>query len=157
MCIPTFVDFFLFHLFFFFVSFVFFFLLFFSRCSQGPDCIFFSFFFVRSLPDSFIPRFIHIFFHQVFFSSWSTAPLWNVTPSPPPHYLCLLTIPLLTPAGDQLVAEGVTHISLPTQEYDRGRQEKIERQTNKQSLGLTKSRGRYATLHACAFLIADMD
>ena len=29
------------------------------------------------------------------------------------------------------MAEGVTHISLPTQEYDRGRQEKIERQTNK--------------------------
>ena len=29
------------------------------------------------------------------------------------------------------MAEGVTHISLPTQEYDRGRQEKIEGQTNK--------------------------
>ena len=45
------------------------------------------------------------------------------------------------------MAEGVTHISLPTQEYDRGRQEKTK-QTNKheQSLGLTKSRGRYATL-----------
>ena len=67
MCIPTFVDFFLFNLFFFFffVSFVFFFLLFFSRCSQGPYCIFF--FFVRSLPDSLIPRFIPIFFHQVVF------------------------------------------------------------------------------------------
>ena len=85
MCIPTFVDFFLLHLFFFFffVSFVFFFLIFFSRCSQGPYCIFFSFFFVRSLPDSFIPRFTPIFFHQVFLSSWSTAPFWNVTPSPP--------------------------------------------------------------------------
>ena len=71
----------------------------------------------------------------------------NVTPSPPPHYLCLLTIPLLTPAGDQLVAEGAMHISLPTQEYDRGNGE--NRRTNEQtrtSLGLTKSRGRYATL-----------
>ena len=58
-------------------------------------------------------------------------------PPHPPHYLSLLTMSSL-PAGDQLVAEGGTHISLPTQEYDRGRQEKIERQTNK--LGVTKSR-----------------
>ena len=86
MCIPTFVDFFLFHLFFFFffVSFVFFFLLFFSRCSQGSYCIFFSFFFVRSLPDSFIPRFIPIFFSSgFFFSSWSTAPFVKRHPLTP--------------------------------------------------------------------------
>ena len=38
---------------------------------------------------------------------------------------------LLTPAGDQLVAEGVTHISLPTQEYDRGNGE--NRRTNEQT------------------------
>ena len=55
----------------------------------------------------------------------------NVTPPSPPLYLCLLTIPLLTPAGDQLVAEGVTHIFLPTQEYDRGNGE--NRRTNKQT------------------------
>ena len=109
MCIPTFVDFFVFNLsfFFFFVSFVFFFLLFFSRCSQGPYCIFFLFFFVRSLPDSFIPRFIPIFFSSGFSSSWSTAPLWNVTPSPP-HIisLSLLTMSSYLPAGDQLVVRG---------------------------------------------------
>ena len=53
------------------------------------------------------------------------------------------------------MAEGVTHISLPTQEYDRGRQEKIERQTNKQSLGLTKSRGRYCnTTCMCGLSLA---
>ena len=32
--------------------------------------------------------------------------VWNVTPSPPPHYLSLLTMSLLTPAGDQLVVRG---------------------------------------------------
>ena len=41
------------------------------------------------------------------------------------------------------MAEGVTHISLPTQEYDRGRQEKTNRRTNTNKLGVTKSRGRY--------------
>ena len=57
---------------------------------------------------------------------------------------------LLTPAGDQLVVEGVTHISLPTQEYDRGNGEnrRTDEQTRTNS-GLTKSRGRYATLYAC--------
>ena len=38
---------------------------------------------------------------------------------------------LLTPAGDQLVAEGITHISLPTLEYDRGNGE--NRRTNEQA------------------------
>ena len=49
---------------------------------------------------------------------------------------------LLTPAGDPLVVRGGNaHFFTTTQEYDRGRQEKIK-QTNKheQSLGLTKSR-----------------
>ena len=82
--------------------------------------------------------------------------LWNVTPSPP-HYLSLLTISLLSRPVINYWFEGVTHISLPTQEYDRGRQEKTNRRTNTNKLGVTKSRGRYATLHACAFLIADMD
>ena len=74
----------------------------------------------------------------------------NVTPSPPLHYLSLLTIPLLT-AGDQLVVRGGNaHFFTYTRIRSRG-QEKIK-QTNKheQSLGLTKSRGRYATLYACA-------
>ena len=156
MCIPTFVDFFVFNLsfFFFFVSFVFFFLLFFSRCSQGPYCIFFLFFFVRSLPDSFIPRFIPIFFHQVFLHP-GHGTIVKRYPLTPPHinFLCLLTISSSLPAGDQLVAEGVTHISLPTHEYDRGRQEKIEGQTNKheQSLGLPRAEGgmqHYMHMHS---------
>ena len=45
---------------------------------------------------------------------------------------------------------------MPPQEYDRGGQEKIK-QTNKheQSLGLTKSRRRYATLHSvCGLSLA---
>ena len=84
---------------------------------------------------------------------WRINYCWfvNVTPSPPPHYLCLLTIPLLSRPVINKWFEGVTHISLPTQEYDRRNGE--NRRTNEQheqSLGLTKSRGRYATLHACA-------
>ena len=37
----------------------------------------------------------------------------NVTPSPPPHYLSLLTMSLLTPAGDQLVVRGGNAHFLP--------------------------------------------
>ena len=52
--------------------------------------------------------------------------------------------------------EGVTHISLPTQEYDRGNGE--NRRTNEQtrtSLGLTKSRGRYCnTICMCGLSLA---
>ena len=59
---------------------------------------------------------------------------------------------LLTPAGDQLVVEGVTHISLPTQEYDRGNGE--NRRTNEQTRtkpGVNQEQKRgIATLHACA-------
>ena len=36
------------------------------------------------------------------------------------------------------MAEGVTHISLPTQEYDRGRQEKTNRRTNTNKLGVNQ-------------------
>ena len=80
---------------------------------------------------------LHIFF-------WIRC---NVTPSPPPHYLSLLTVPLLT-AGDQLVVEGVTHISCHHTRIRSGGQEKIK-QTNKheQSLGLTQEQKKsYATL-----------
>ena len=90
MCIPTFVDFFLLHLFFFFffVSFVFFFLLFFSRCSQGPYCIFFSFF--------FIPRFTPIFFSSGFSFILVNGAIVKRYALTPPHYLSLLTISLLS-------------------------------------------------------------
>ena len=36
------------------------------------------------------------------------------------------------------MAKGATHISLPTQEYDRGRQEKTNRRTNKNKLGVNQ-------------------
>ena len=76
-------------------------------------------------------------------------------PLTPPHYLCLLTIPRLSRQWSTS-GWGVTHISLPTQEYDRGRQEKTK-QTNKheQSLGLTKGRGRYCnTICMCGLSLA---
>ena len=68
MCIPTFVDYFLFNLFFFslFLSFSFSFFSF-LVARRVLIAFFFSFFFVRSLPDSFIPRFIPIFFSSGFF------------------------------------------------------------------------------------------
>ena len=54
------------------------------------------------------------------------------------------------------MAEGVTRISLPTQEYDRGNGE--NRRTNEQTrtnLGLTKSRGRYCnTICMCRLSLA---
>ena len=53
------------------------------------------------------------------------------------------------------MAEGVTHISLPTLEYDRGRQEKTNRRTNTNKLGVTKSRGRYCnTICMCGLSLA---
>ena len=53
------------------------------------------------------------------------------------------------------MAEGATHISLPTQEYDRGRQEKTNRRTNTNKLGVTKSRGRYCnTICMCRLSLA---
>ena len=85
------------------------------------------------------------FFFIRFFFLWSTAPFVNVAPSPPPLYLCLLTIPLLTPI------EGTEKI-----EYDRGTGE--NRRTNEQTrtnLGLTKSRGRYCnTICMCGLSLA---
>ena len=55
---------------------------------------------------------------------------------------------LLTPAGDQLLVRGGNAHFFTYTRIRSGGTEKIEGQTNKheQSLGLTKSRGRYATL-----------
>ena len=51
--------------------------------------------------------------------------------------------------------EGVTHISLPTQEYDRGRQEKIEGQTNKQQTwGYQEQRKVCNTICMCRLSLA---
>ena len=71
----------------------------------------------------------------------------NVTPSPPPRYLSLLTIPSYAGRWSTSGSRRVTHISLPLHKNTIEGTEKIEGQTNKheQSLGLTKSRGRYAT------------
>ena len=81
---------------------------------------------------------------------FSIATTVTLRPLPPPHYLSLLTIPFL--AGDRLVVRGVTHISLPTQEYDRGNGE--NRRTNEQTrtmLGVNQEQKRgIATLYACA-------
>ena len=106
MCIPTFVGFFLFHLFFsLFLSFSFSFLSVSPCCGSLWHFLFFLFPFVCQPLNSPTPRSIPIFFHQVFFSLVNGT-ICKVPPSPPPHYLSLLTIPLLTPAGDQLVVRG---------------------------------------------------
>ena len=113
----------------------------------GPHGIFFFSFSVRLWASKHPRSPINSNFFFIIFFLWSMAPFVNVTPSPPSRYLSLLTMSLLTPAGDQLVVEGVTHISCHHKNTIGGT-EKIEGQTNKheQSLGLTKSRGRYATL-----------
>ena len=130
MCIPTFVDFFLFH-FFFFVSFVFFFLLFLSRCSQGPYGIFF--FFLRSSVSFSIP------------SSLDHCDATHLTPTS----IILLTIHFL--AGDQLVVPrgGVTHISCHYKNTIEGVGEKQDKRTNTDNMLGVNSRAKreYATLH----------
>ena len=54
------------------------------------------------------------------------------------------------------MAEGVTHISLPTQEYDRGRQEKTNRRTNtNKAWGLPRAEKRYCnTTCICGLSLA---
>ena len=81
----------------------------------------------------------------------------NVTPFAPTHvHHSLLTMSLLgqwSTSG----SEGVTHISLPLQEYDRGSGRKREGQTNKheQCLGLTQSRRRVCnTTCMCGLTLA---
>ena len=69
----------------------------------------------------------------------------------PPHYLSLLTIPLLTPAGDQLVVEGVTHISLPTQEYDRGNGENRRTTNNTNKLGVNQEQRKVCNTTCMCF------
>ena len=65
--------------------------------------------------------------------------LCNVTPlSPTTHSSSSRTFSSSQPAGDQLVAEGVTPISLPLQEYDRGSGEKRTTNKHEQCLGLTQ-------------------
>ena len=86
MCIPTFVDFFLFH-FFFLCLFRFLFLFFLSRWLRVLIAFFFLPFSVRCQPlNSPAPRSIPIFFHQVFSLSWSrhhcnVSPLSSTTHS----------------------------------------------------------------------------
>ena len=155
MCIPTFVDFFLFNLFFFFffVSFVFFFLLFFSRCSQGPYCIFSSSSSARfptpSSLDSFLFFFIRFFFILV------NGAIVKRYPLTPPHYLSLLTMSSSLPAGDQLVVRG-GNAHFFTYTRIRSRETGENRKTNEQTkLGVTKGRGRCCnTICMCRLSLA---
>ena len=125
---------------FFFVSFVFFLFSLWLR-------VLMAFSFSVRLSAAKLPRSpinFNFFSIRVFFYP-GHGTICNVTPSPPPHSFS---------AGRWSTSGwgGNAHFFTATQEYDRGRQEKIK-QTNKheQSLRLTKSRRRsYATLHACA-------
>ena len=151
MCIPTFVDFFLFHLFFsLFLSFSFSFLS--VSPVAGPYGIFFSSFSVRLSAsfDSLVRSFPFFFSSGLF--SLVNGTICNVTPSP--HHIYPLLEPFLFLAGRWSTSGwgGNAHFFTATQEYDWGRREKIK-QSNKheQSLGSTKNRKRYCnTTFPCA-------
>ena len=112
---------------------------------------FFSFFFVRSLPDSFIPRFIPVFFLSGFSSSWSTAPLWNVTPSPP-TILSQSSNHVFFLAGRWSTSGWGGNAHFFTYTRIRSRETGENRKTNEQTkLGVNQEQKRgIATLHACA-------
>ena len=149
MRIPTFVDFFLFILFFFFffVSFVPLFLLFFSRCSQGPYCIFFSSSSARFPTPSSLDSFL-FFFHQVFFFilvNGAIVKRYTLTPttlSQSSNHVFFLAGRWSTSGWG-----GNAHFLSPHKNTIEGNRRKQNRRTK---LGVTKSRGRYATLYACA-------
>ena len=143
MCIPTFVDFFLFHLFFsLFLSFSFSFLS--VSPVAGPYGIFFLLFpFVCQLPS--IPSSDHFqfFFHQVTapFFHLVTAPFVTLRPHPHTHSSSFRTFSLLgRPVINQWLRGQHTFLYRYTR-IRSGGQEKIK-QTNKheQRLGLTKSK-----------------
>ena len=95
MCIPTFVDFFLFHLFFSFSLFLSFSFSFFSFLVARRVLMAFFFsssarFSTPSSLDSFLLFFISFFFILV------NGAIVKTLPPHPPHYLSLLTIPLLS-------------------------------------------------------------
>ena len=78
--------------------------------------------------------------------------LLSVTLRPSPHHAFPRTFSSW-PAGDQLVAEGVTHISLPRHKNTIGGRR--ENKTDEQSLGLTKSRRRLCnTTCMCGLVLA---
>ena len=69
----------------------------------------------------------------------------------PPHYLCLLTIPLLTPAGDQLVVRGGNaHFFTYTRIRSRETGENKTDEQTRTNLGLPRAGEGIATLYACA-------
>ena len=154
MCIPTFVDFFLFNLFFFFVSFVFFFLLFFSRCSQGPYCIFFlssssARFPTPSSLDSFL------FFFSSGFFLWSTAPFVKRYPLTPTT-LSLSSNHVFFLAGRWSTSGWGGNAHFFTYTRIRSRETGENRKTNEQTkLGVTKGRGRCCnTICMCRLSLA---
>ena len=80
--------------------------------------------------------------------------LWNVTPSPPTLSQSSSHVFFLAGLWSTSGWGGNAHF-LPPQEYDRGRQEKTNRRTNTNKLGVTKSRGRYCnTICMCGLSLA---
>ena len=132
MCTPTFVDFFLFHLFFsLFVSLIFYFLSsFLFSLLEGSLLHFFPpFFFIRSLLDSSVPRsfLIYFFFIGSFFILVNGA-IVTVFPQPPRYINFFEAFHFL--AGDQqVVPTGASHISLRLQEIQSRVWEKKNKRT----------------------------
>ena len=80
--------------------------------------------------------------------------MWNVTPSPPPTFSQSSNhVFFLAGRWSTSGWGGNAHFLSPHKNTIEGNRRKQNRRTK---LGVTKSRGRYATLHACAFLIVDI-
>ena len=143
MCIPTFVDFFLFLLFFsLFLSFSFSFFSF-----LAARCIFFSFFFVKLASRFPHPSILsYFFFHQVFFILVNGAIV--MFPLRPTRYINFSsTISLLGRWSTSGLDRGNAHF-LPLQEYNRGSGRKENKRTI--CLGLTQVlKESYVTLCMC--------
>ena len=141
--------FFFFFLFFLFVSFVFFFLSSFLLLLLAGSLLHFFLFSspVRSSIPLSLDHFL-FFFHQVFFLSWSTAPLWR-SPSAHSLYQPLLTIPLIDRCSTSGCDRGNVHFFTATSNTIEGTGGKKE-ETNKH-LGLTQvQKESYVTPCACA-------
>ena len=103
--------------------------------------------------DSFLVLMFYSFCHVSFpashylrgaFFYFEFHPYCETLPPLPPHYLSQSSNHVFFFAGRWSTSGwgGNAHFFTYTQEYDRGRQEKIERQTKKTKLGVTKGRGR---------------
>ena len=127
---------------FFFVSSVFFF---FSLCLAGGGLYglfpFFLFPFVCQSLNSPLPDQFHFFFIRFF--SLVNGTICERYPLSPPHYLSLLTIPLLSrPVINQWLRGQRTFLYLHKNTIEGDRRKQTDEQT-RTNLGLTKSRGWY--------------